>query len=58
MSTNNITVTIHTPGFAACLAATRRLQWSLKKCLYSFDWRKVWPGDLVRLNPTLLRRVA
>jgi len=48
----------HTPGFEECLAATRRLMWSVKLCLYSLDWMKCGAGDLVRLNPNLLRRVA
>jgi len=58
MSADTLQVTIHTTGFEACLAATRRLRWSVQRCLYCFDWLKVCPGDLIRLNPNLLRRAA
>ena len=47
-----------TPGFERCLAATRRAIWGLLCSLYSQAWLNVPAGDLVKLNPKLLRRIA
>ena len=49
---------VHTPGFERCMAATRRAAEAMRLCCWSMEWLKVQDGDLVKLNPTLLRRVA
>ena len=48
----------HSPGYARCMASLRRTEWLLRSTLYEIARMKLWPGDLVKLNPNLVRRVA
>ncbi|MGA2788668.1 MAG: hypothetical protein ABSF60_14200 [Verrucomicrobiota bacterium] len=45
-------------GFEKMNQALRRAHWAVLLFRYALDWAKYQPGDLVRLNPAILRRVS
>jgi hypothetical protein len=56
MNTLELTVQIK----LMCAKAHRelcQLQWAFLKVHYALERMTCWPGDLVRLNPNLLRRM-
>ena len=54
----DIQIAVNTKGFVELRLALDRCCWSVKRLGYALSWMTVFPGDLARLNPNILRRVA